>query len=83
MPIYEFHCEACDQTVEVFTRTVASATASTCPRCGSADLRRLVSRFAVHRSGDVYGSGDEERYLDGLDGMDAGEEGDDFDDMGF
>jgi putative FmdB family regulatory protein len=83
MPIYEFHCEGCGQTVEVFTRTVASATASTCPHCSSADLRRLVSRFAVLRSGDVYGSDGEESYLDSLDDVGASDEGEDFDDLGF
>jgi putative FmdB family regulatory protein len=96
MPIYEFSCAGCGKRVEIFRRTVSSTAPATCPGCGSADLRRLISRFAVHRSASVYGSAGEERYLDGLDegdpramaawarrmGQESGEEmGPEFDEM--
>ncbi len=70
MPIYEFHCGSCRKRVEVFRRSVSSSMPIVCPSCGGSDLRRLVSRFAVHRSGDVYGSVGEEQYLDGLESGD-------------
>lgn len=70
MPIYEFHCGGCRRRVEVFRRSVVSSAPLACPSCGGSDLARLVSRFAVHRSGDVYGSSGEEQYLDGLESGD-------------
>ncbi len=70
MPIYEFHCDGCRGRVEVFRRSVSSDAPIVCPRCGGSELKRLVSRFAVHRSGDIYGSSDEEQYLDGLESDD-------------
>ena len=72
MPIYEYHCEGCGERVEVFQRSVTSAAAPVCPRCGSGALTRLVSRFAVHRGDDVYANSGEERYLDQLEGGDPG-----------
>ncbi|WP_085317822.1 FmdB family zinc ribbon protein [Derxia lacustris] len=45
MPIYEFHCKACDEQYEVLVR---SSTVVTCPKCGSQDAERLVSRIAPH-----------------------------------
>lgn len=52
MPIYEFRCQRCRQRVEVFQRSISAAVEATCPHCGSGDLHRLVSRFAVVRSLD-------------------------------
>jgi putative FmdB family regulatory protein len=70
MPIYEFYCDDCRKKVEVFRRTVSAAGGERCPACGGERLRRLISRFAVHRSGDVVGSADEAAYLDGLENED-------------
>jgi putative FmdB family regulatory protein len=70
MPIYEFHCAGCRKRVEVFRRSVSSTAPIVCPNCGAGDLERLVSRFAVHRSGEFYGSDGEEQYLDGLESGD-------------
>lgn len=50
MPIYEYQCNACGGRPSVFQRRIGVETAATCPDCGSADLRRLISRFAVVRS---------------------------------
>lgn len=84
MPIYEYACSACGKRSELFRRSIAAAEAggAVCPHCGSDQLRRLVSRFAVVRGSEVYGSPGEERYLDALDDL-GGE--DDFDaiDDGF
>lgn len=52
MPIYEYLCEACAETVEVI-QAVSSAPPSSCPSCGGA-LERLFSRtnsnFGRHSS---------------------------------
>jgi putative FmdB family regulatory protein len=52
MPIYEYHCMDCRRRVSVFFRTFAEANDENarCPRCESANLRRLVSRVTVLRS---------------------------------
>lgn len=51
MPIYEFQCNACGARLSRFVRTIgADVAAGTCDRCGSVDLRRLISRVAVVRA---------------------------------
>lgn len=70
MPIYEFFCGACRKKVEVFRRSYASTAEPRCPACGGADLRRLISRFAVHKAAGEFGSADEESYIDGLENED-------------
>jgi putative FmdB family regulatory protein len=59
VPIYEFRCQACRRRVSVFQRSVSAPLNATCSNCGSTDLRRLVSRFAVVRG--------EEALIDDLD----------------
>jgi putative FmdB family regulatory protein len=49
MPIYEFRCQACGRRASVFQRSISAPLNAACPHCGSTDLRRLVSRFAVVR----------------------------------
>jgi putative FmdB family regulatory protein len=50
MPIYEYHCGACRRAVSLLVMRIADQTPPRCPRCGGADLRRLMSRFATIRS---------------------------------
>ena len=50
MPIYEYRCNGCRKRQSLFFRSVSTVTEPVCPECGSTDLRRLVSLFAVHRS---------------------------------
>ena len=50
MPIYEFQCNACGARLSRFVRSMGADAAGACDRCGSADLRRLVSRVAVLRA---------------------------------
>ncbi len=61
MPIYEFGCRACRRRTSVFTRTIGAPTGAVCEHCGAGDLRRLISRVAVHRSNgsDIPGGFDE------------------------
>lgn len=44
MPIYEYHCQACEHDFELLVR---SSTVPACPECGATDrLERVVSRIA-------------------------------------
>lgn len=43
MPLYDYHCEACDKTFELLVR---SSTVPTCPSCESAAVQRRVSLTA-------------------------------------
>jgi putative FmdB family regulatory protein len=53
MPLYEFACDACGARFSRFTRSVNAEVPAVCERCGGAELRRLVSSFAVRRKGGV------------------------------
>jgi len=53
MPVYEYRCNNCRRRVSVYLRNVA--TPPKCPQCGSKDLSRLFSTFAVRGTyKDVY-----------------------------
>jgi putative FmdB family regulatory protein len=41
MPLYEFACDGCDQTVEVLVRSPSEQ--PTCPTCGDDKLTKLLS----------------------------------------
>jgi putative FmdB family regulatory protein len=60
VPIYEYRCTACRRNVTVLTLRVSEAVDPVCEHCGSRDLTRLLSRFAMVRS--------EEARLDDLTG---------------
>lgn len=53
MPIYEYECQGCHRRVSLLVRTLSGAAAPRCPRCGSAELSRLMSRFASPKSEDA------------------------------
>jgi putative FmdB family regulatory protein len=53
VPIYEYECRGCSRSVSLLVRSLASREAPRCPRCGSADLSRLMSRFATPKSEDA------------------------------
>ncbi len=52
MPIYEYRCHQCQRRVSLLWRSMSAATESqpVCPRCGSTQLSRLISKVAVLRS---------------------------------
>lgn len=54
MPIYEYRCAGCRRRVSIWWKTFSEAASGqpTCPRCGSGELSRLMSRVAVVRSED-------------------------------
>ena len=53
MPIYEYECDDCRRRVSLLVLRPSTAPAPTCPRCGSAALHRLMSRFATVKSEDA------------------------------
>ena len=53
MPIYEYECQGCHRRLSLLIRTFADAEAPRCPRCGSAQLSRLMSRFVTVKSEDA------------------------------
>lgn len=53
MPIYEYSCDKCGCEFEEIVFDDASPI---CPKCGSNETRKLMSRCACHRNGD--GGGD-------------------------
>lgn len=44
MPIFEYHCNACDADFEVLVR---SGTVPACAKCGSGNLQKLLSLPAI------------------------------------
>ena len=42
MPIYEYRCSACEEEFELFQK-ITDKPGGTCPRCGSTQVKRLVS----------------------------------------
>ena len=53
MPIYEYDCRGCRRRVSILVRSPSSQEAPRCPRCDSAELNRLMSRFATVKSEDA------------------------------
>ncbi len=45
MPIYEFHCQQCEQSFETLVRR--SDETICCPACGSEQLQKLISAHSV------------------------------------
>ena len=55
MPVYEYLCGQCRRRVSIFFRGFSETKIPTCPQCGSADLNRLFSSFAIRKTYmDVY-----------------------------
>ncbi len=50
MPVYEFACMRCKKVVSVLSRRADGGASAKCPDCGNSKLRRIISRFAFHRS---------------------------------
>ncbi|MBI5707458.1 MAG: zinc ribbon domain-containing protein [Armatimonadetes bacterium] len=53
MPIYEFQCIECSERFQLLVGMTAESEAGRCPKCGSARLQKLVSRFSQGRDEDA------------------------------
>jgi putative FmdB family regulatory protein len=49
MPIYEYQCEKCQETLEI-SQKISEGPLTTCPKCGG-DLRKLISRTSFQLKG--------------------------------
>lgn len=47
MPIYEFFCEDCNTVFNFFSHRVNTEKRPNCPKCGKADLQKMMSTFAT------------------------------------
>ncbi len=54
MPIYEFHCEKCEQDSEIIVRS-SDWEGTPCPHCGSTKLSKKLSVFASSGGGEDAG----------------------------
>ena len=52
MPVYEYRCNGCRRVTSVFVRTISDPKSPACDHCGNADLDRVMSRVAYHRTMD-------------------------------
>ena len=50
VPIYEYQCEGCRRRVSLLIKSISNPGLIRCPRCGSRELTRLLSRFATPKS---------------------------------
>ena len=53
MPIYEYECQGCSRRLSLLIRSISGQLSPRCPRCGSSELSRLMSRFATVKSEDA------------------------------
>lgn len=83
MPIYEYRCDSCKRKVSLFFPSFSAAEGRTaagenrCPRCGSAELNRVMSRPNTLKSdsmddsgGDFADAASNEAIMEGLDDND-------------
>lgn len=50
MPIYEYRCNSCRRRVDIFVQGFSPPENPSCTKCGSKELSRIYSAFAVRRS---------------------------------
>ncbi len=50
MPLYEFQCNQCGKVFTFLVGVIANNTDPYCPRCGSTNLTKLISRIRAHLS---------------------------------
>ena len=53
MPLFEYACRACAKRFTFLSGVVQNDLAPQCPRCGSEELQKLMSRFARGRDDDA------------------------------
>jgi len=59
MPIYEYRCAHCRRRVDIFVQGFSPPSNPSCTKCGSKELSRIYSSFAVRRSKNDRGVYDE------------------------
>jgi putative FmdB family regulatory protein len=51
MPMYEYECKSCRKSFEKLVRSMSERDKTTCPECGSTQVGRKLSAFAVGSEG--------------------------------
>ena len=55
MPVYEYCCNDCRRKVSLYIKSFSNMPKAICSYCGSENLTRLFSTFAVHKTDkDIY-----------------------------
>ncbi len=69
MPIYEYLCDKCNRVFNFMARNYAETQTKQpiCPKCGSASLKKMMSRFAVTSAANKSGAPNSEAGTDGGD----------------
>lgn len=52
MPLFEYVCSQCSKQFTFLSGVISDNSKPKCPRCGSLELKKLMSRFARGRSDD-------------------------------
>jgi putative FmdB family regulatory protein len=52
MPIYEYTCNACNEIFALLKWGTSDDEESGCPKCGSKDIKKLISSFSCSSPGD-------------------------------
>ena len=50
MPIYEYRCQQCGELSAFFVRSIGSPFAAICQSCGSGEMERRMSTFAMGKT---------------------------------
>ena len=50
MPIYEYRCQDCARVSSFFVRSIGSEVTAVCSHCGSGDMERRMSSFAMGKT---------------------------------
>ena len=50
MPIYEYRCQDCGQVSSFFVRSINSEVTAVCSNCGSSEMTRRMSSFAMGKT---------------------------------
>lgn len=58
MPIYEYTCNACNEIFALLKWANADDEDTACPKCGSKDVRKMISSFSCSSSADSGSSSD-------------------------
>lgn len=52
MPVYEYVCKKCSENFALLQWTSEEEAETACPRCGSKDIKKLISSFSCSPSAD-------------------------------
>ena len=68
MPIYEYRCQSCKQKVSIFFRSFSAVDqdSARCPNCGSAEIKKLMPRIRVLRSGSATATDNDDNFDDSM-----------------